>query len=369
MQYWGEPMNCTHALWSAGVRSSAATATPTVIRTRFAAGKLPVLLVGGWMALCAPLATAGEDIAVPQVRPMNAVVHAQASAINHQLARIAELESQDSRNSWAPGLGEAWLDLANAQRAAGDYNAAMTSYGKALQVVRVRDGLNSANQLPILQAQLRALEELQQWNRYDSTLNLINLITQDHFPVGDDKRIRVLDQLSKWQLRAAREGLLERSEEKTRAVADLYASEMQKLETGDATAVSDFGISSLRIGIANTKLALTRIVFNKPVKEYRSPAGELMVSGSNCRSTPLAIGNDSAACLAPAVPNIGQYREPARRKQRELNFYLEELRTSILDAGETLSEKPSFENREQLVDEFRNLAESYTEFVSLAKVN
>src|SRR5690606_3761981 len=136
-------MNCTYALWSTGVRSGAATATPTDIRTRLAAGKLPVLLVGGWMALCAPLATAGEDMALPQLRPANAVVHAQASTITHQLARIAELESQDARNSWAPGLGEAWLDLANAQSAAGDYNAAMTSFGKALQVVRVRDGLNS----------------------------------------------------------------------------------------------------------------------------------------------------------------------------------------------------------------------------------
>lgn len=362
-------MNCTHALWSAGSRSSATTAVPTLVRTRPAKGTLPALLVGGWMALCTPLAGASEDAAVPHFLSVNALVHAQGSAIDQQLARIAELESRDSLNSWAPGLGEAWLDLANTQAAAGDYNAALTSYGKALQVVRVRDGLSSANQLPILQAQLRTLEKLQQWNRYDSTLNLINLITQDHFPVGDDNRIKVLDQLSKWQLRAAREGLLERSEEKTRAVADLYASEMQKLENDDSTRVSDFGISSLRIGIANTRLALTQIIFTKPVKEYRSLAGELMVSGSNCRATPMTIGNDSAACLAPAIPNLGQFREPARRKQRELNFYLEELRTSILDAGETLSEKPHFENREQLVDEFRNLAESYTEFVSLAKVN
>lgn len=284
-------------------------------------------------------------------------------------ARITELENHGTRDAYNPELGEAYLELAGTLSAVENYTGALANYDLALQVVRVSNGLDSPNQLPILQAQLDCLERLSLWARYDDTLKLMYRISQNYYPVGDAARIEVLNQLAKWQLKAAEEGLLDMVEDRTRLVADLYENEIELIEASDTATVSDYALSSLHLGRAYAGLAMVKIVLNKPVGEYRSLTSNPTLANSHCQTVQLAAGDGSQTCMAAPLPNLNYYRAPESRKEQETVFYLEELRNAILFAAETLDQRRDFSNRDVLMDEFRFLAESYTEIISLTQIN
>lgn len=327
-------------------------------------------LTAVWVTVaCLWSACAAADMENPFVHSLSQSGQVQDTDIDRQVARIAELENRDTLDAYTPELAEAYLGLAGKLTALENYAGALETYGKALQIVRVSDGLASPNQLPILQAQLDCMEKLHQWSRYDATLNLIYNISQDYFPAGDDARIDVLDQLGKWQLKAAEEGLLERMETRAKAVADLYEREIKQIEASGTANVSDYGLSSLHLGRAYAKLAVTRVVLSKPARSYRAITSEPTLASSRCRTVRLAAGDSSQTCMATPMPDLNYYQAPENGKKQEAGFYLEELRTAILDAAATLEEKKDFGNRELLIDEFRFLAESYTKIVSTPQVN
>lgn len=327
-------------------------------------------LAATWVtAACLCSAAAVADTSYPFIQSLGPAGQSRNPDITRQEAWIDELESRDLPDVYTPELGEAYLGMADQLASRGDYAGALETYGKALQIVRVNDGIDSPVQLPILQAQLDCLEKLRQWNRYDDTLNLIYSISRDNYPAGDAARIDVLDQLGKWQLKAAEEGLLDLVEDRIKAVAYLYEQEISQVEDSGAEVVSDYGLSSLHLGRAYTRLAMAKVVLNKPVKAYRSPTTEPARASTDCRPVQLAISNGSRTCITAPVPNLNDYRLPRDRKKQETGFYLEELRTAILDAAQTLEDRSDFGNRDLLIDEFRFLAESYTKIVSLAQAD
>lgn len=291
--------------------------------------------------------------------------HVQSDDIARHQARIAELEQQTTRDTYPPALGEAYLGLANAFSATGNHEAALDTYSSALQVVRVTEGLKSLNQLPILQAQLTALEQTRQWQRYDETLGLIYTISQDQLPVGDDQRVEALNQLSKWKLRATDEELLNNLLRDSGDLVELYETELSRIEQTGTTHVSDFAIASLELGEAYARLALARNVIKKPISEYRSITSEATMARTPCQSTDRGPrGGRSQACMAAARPNLDYYRVPQDKKDQEVRRHLETLRLTILDAAKTLEERNGFPERSLLVEDFRFLAETFTEIVS-----
>ena len=67
----------------------------------------------------------------------------------------AQLEQMEiSAGPYATGLTDPLLNLAHYHKARGDFDEALQSYRRALQLVRINDGLTSPRQLPILRAML-----------------------------------------------------------------------------------------------------------------------------------------------------------------------------------------------------------------------
>jgi len=266
---------------------------------------------------------------------------------------------------YTPAQAQTFLEQANDQAARGNYPEALKHYGNALQVVRVAEGLNSLNQLPILQAQLKILEQTRQWQRYDETLSLVYTISEDRLPAGNDRRIQALNQLAKWKFKATEEELLEDLSRDSANMVKLYEEELRLIENSDITNISDFTLSSLKLGEAYARLSQVRNTIKKPIGEYRSVTSRPTLDRTPCQTTVRGDrGDPQQACMQAPRPNLDYYRVPQRKKDQEVREQLEALRVSILDAAKTLEEKHDFPERDLLVEEFRFLAESFTEIVA-----
>lgn len=277
----------------------------------------------------------------------------------------------DSRSAfmqdvYTPAHGQIFLEQANEQAGRGNYSEALKHYGNALQVVRVVEGLNSLNQLPILQAQLKLLEQTRQWQRYDETLSLVYTLGRDQLPAGDDRRIQALNQLAKWKLKATEEELLLDLSRDSAKMVELYEEELRFIEHSGITGISDFSLSSLKLGEAYARLAQVRNTIEKPLADYRSVTSSPTMERTPCRMTSVRgdRGGPQQACMQAPRPNLDYYLEPQRKKDQEVRDQLEALRISILAAAKTLEEKHDFPDRALLVEDFRFLAESFTEIVS-----
>lgn len=269
------------------------------------------------------------------------------------------------QDAYTPAQGQTFLEQAKDQAARGNYSEVLKHYGNALQVVRAAEGLNSLKQLPILQAQLEILEKTRQWQRYDETLSLVYTLSQDQLSAGDDRRIQALNQLTKWKLKATEEELLEDLSRDSANMVELYEEELRLIEHSGITNISDFTLSSLKLGEAYARLSQVRNTIKKPIGEYRSVTSRPTMERTPCRTTERGDrGGPQQACMQAPRPNLDYYRVPQRKKDQEVREHLEALRISILDAATTLEEKNDFPDRDLLVEEFRFLAESYTEIVS-----
>jgi len=307
-------------------------------------------------------AQASADTSIPFSLALNQ--SSQVDDFDRHEARIADLESRTTLDSYFPELGEAYLDLAGSLAARNRHAEALDAYSRALQLVRVTEGLNSLNQLPILEAQLETLEQTHQWDRYDETLNLIVTISQDRLPAGDDRRVEALNQLSKWNLRATEEALLEYLSLDSGKLVELFEQELGQIEQAGTANVSDFAVSSLQLGEAYARLAQARHTISKPIAEYRSITSRPTMDRTPCPTSGRGTRGGPQACMAAARPNLAYWRVPQRKKDQEVRSQLEALRLTILGAAETLEERNEFPGRELLVEEFRFLAESFTAIVS-----
>ncbi|MGA0935484.1 MAG: hypothetical protein ACO3R5_10180 [Pseudohongiellaceae bacterium] len=285
-------------------------------------------------------------------------------SVSQQQARIAELQKQSMRDTYDPELGEAYLELANSLSAEGNHDGALNAYSNALQVVRVTEGLNSLNQLPILKAQLEIHEQTNEWHRVDETLSLIHAISQDQLPVGDDRRVEAMNQISRWRLRAAEEELLETSAKDHSKLVELYEEELRQVELYGSANISDLALSSLKIGEAFARLSLAMNTLDKPLSEYRAVTSRPIKDRTPCQTVQRGSRGGVQPCMAGARPNLDYYLAPQRQKDKEVRKHLEALRISIIDAAKTLEDRNDFAGRDLLVEDFRFLAETFTGIVS-----
>lgn len=266
---------------------------------------------------------------------------------------------------YAPAQAQVFLEQGKDQAARGNHAEALRHYGSALQVVRVAEGLDSLNQLPILQAQLKILEQTRQWQRYDEALSLIFMLSQDQLPAGDDRRVHALNQLANWKFKAEEEELLELGSRDFADIVQLYAKELRLIEHAKITDITDFTFSSLKLGEAYARLSQVRDTINKPVEEYRSVASRPTMDRTPCRAGVSGDrGGAQQACMQAPRPNLDYYRLPQRKKDKDVRDQLEALRISILAAAKTLEQKHDFPDRDLLVEKLRFLAQSFTELVS-----
>ena len=275
---------------------------------------------------------------------------------------INEIENNSGQNAYSNELSEAYLNLAATNFSLGDFDKAAETYNRALQIIRISTGLNSLQQLPVLQVLLKTSEARSDWQAVDTNAHLIFHINRRNFPVGDSRRVEALIQLGTWKLKAASEDLLGGFRDKTKEAADLYSNEIRQLESLDDYEGKNLNLTSLYLGEARSNLALARNILEKPLSDY-SNGQPRTITTQRCRLVRLTNGTVTQICETVQVPNM-QYMNPSIRKNQEISITLATIRRAITNSMEVLKEEKPGELRDQLLIEMRETTEAYNVFVT-----
>jgi len=275
---------------------------------------------------------------------------------------ISDLEL-DSVGSYNPILTEAYLNLAGTLGVLGMLEEAGTVYDKALQSIRINNGLNSMEQIPILEELQENSIAMQDWEKVDRFSNLAFHITRRNFPIGDEHRVRALDELGQWKLRAVRDELTDRYQQFVRDTITMYSSERELLEAMPDYDNKGIHLAVLHLGEAKAKLAIAQQILDRPLGDFGT-SGQQSYTTQVCRMVLLPNGSVRQECETVEIPNIDYYLNPSARKNQEISSNLQDIRRSIGDAYEQLQKEGDLAQRNALLAEMQNLTNAYNTFVT-----
>ena len=296
--------------------------------------------------------------------PFNEDLNTQALIDRERYQQIIiEIENNSSQNAYSNELSEAYLNLASINYSLGDFDKAGETFDQALQIIRISTGLNSLQQLPVLQSLLKISEIKNDWQAVDSNAHLIFHINRQNFQPGDSKRVEALIQLSNWKLKAAAEDLLGGFKDKTLEAADLYSNEIELLKSRVDHEEKNLSLATLYLGEARSNIALAANILEKPLGDY-STGQPRTITTQRCRTVRMPNGAVRQICQTVEVPNMQAYIEPSNRKNMEISMTLSSIRKAIANTFDVLQKEKPGEQLDQLFIELHETAEAYNTFVT-----
>jgi len=282
-------------------------------------------------------------------------------------ALIAQLEMNASRDAYSADLAEAYLGLAGTLETLRLYEEASVTYEKALQTVRVSNGLYSLEQIPVLEALLSNAETTANWKSVDSNLHLISHIARKSFLPGDPRRTAALTRLSAWKTRASTESLLSGFRNSAQEAVNLMTSEIRLLEGLENRDETGLQLASLYLGEARAKLGLAREILERPLSDYSTGASDTITT-QRCYAVRLPDGTYRQVCETVEMPNLDFYIDPSNRKYQDVSRNLVDTRKAITQAYEELNHQGEhegeMEEKAALLAEMQLLTDNYNSFVS-----
>ena len=145
-----------------------------------------------------------------------ALDRSSATSTNHQAAHQKQtlLEYRDliartetAGGAWSADLVEQLSAIGSVQQSQGDYSSALRSFHRAMHVSRVNAGLNTVDQIPIVQNMIASHLALEQWSEVDLYQNYLFYIQQRAYGSNDARIIPMLQQLGEWNMQAFELGL------------------------------------------------------------------------------------------------------------------------------------------------------------------
>ena len=305
-----------------------------------------------------------SDETIEQENPVDPEANQQSLIKKARLENlISSLESSSPINIDNTVLAKAYTDLAQTLFELDLYEQAMEAFDLALQTTRMRTGLDSPEQLPILQSMLNTYEKQGQWQALESTSHLAFHISRRSFDVGDQRRINALVQLGNWQMRSARENSNGGFDSTPFEVAALYRTEIELLEDAADTADKNIQLSQLYLGEAAAKLETAKLIFDRPLSDYRT-TGQRTISTQVCRMVPTPDGRVIRLCETVETPDANYYLQPSNMKYGEIQRNLRGTRDSIMKAFELLQSDGNIELRDFLIAQMDALTYDYNRFVT-----
>ena len=241
---------------------------------------------------------------------------------------IEDIESE--QGIYSPALVEAYADLANLHEQLQDHNAAIDVYTNALHVARISNGLNSTEQLPVVQKLIDSNSQLQAWQEVDDLQYLSYHVSSRAFGFSSLDHISAVNRFGRWKLRLLRENLLSQSGS---GLLDT-ASELDTFYTRNIALLEQTGIEKseplmeLYYGNVLTHVELARAVARTPF-EYFQGYEKPYITQTRCRAVRNANGETVRQCTNHNVPNP-RYRDSQRReKNAQLRRYSAEASQSV----------------------------------------
>jgi len=275
---------------------------------------------------------------------------------------ISALENASTQNVYNPELTEAYLGLASAMEVLGENEAAAAVFDQALQTVRISNGLNSLQQLPILEQLLDNHLARENWEDVDNFTYLIFHISRRNFPVGNLRRVEALNRLGAWKFKAIHENLSGGGSRSAFEILNMFRSEITLLEETEDFVGKGIQMATLHLGEARGQLAVVRQINERPLSDYRTTSQQT-ITQQQCLTIRLPSGQITTICETVETPNIDYYPEPLALKNREMGIYLDNIRDALNKTFEALQQDGDIDTRTQLAEEMHSVTQAYNTFI------
>lgn len=277
---------------------------------------------------------------------------------------INQLELEAGADAYRPELSQAYMDLGLTLQDLEQHDEATEAFDKALQSVRISDGLNSALQLPMLQELYNSNLARADWEGADLYAHLMFYVARKSFAAGDERRLAALEQMGNWKLKAENENLLSEYSNALGSAIETYEQEIELLQSMPLEG-NNLTLATLYLGEARLKMILAQQIYDRPLTEYQTPGRERSTTTTRCFFVRLANGSVTQMCETIEVPQLDFYTVPNDMKLREISGNLKDIREALVKAFTLLQiEMEQVEKRDELLAEMNQITESYNTFVT-----
>jgi len=277
---------------------------------------------------------------------------------------INQLELEAGADAYRPELSQAYMDLGLTLQDLEQHDEATEAFDKALQSVRISDGLNSALQLPMLQELYNSNLARADWEGADLYAHLMFYVARKSFAAGDGRRLAALEQMGNWKLKAENENLLSEYSNALGSAIETYQHEIELLQSMPLEG-NNLTMATLYLGEARLKMILAQQIYDRPLTEYQTPGRERSTTTTRCFFVRLANGSVTQMCETIEVPQLDFYTVPNDMKLREISGNLKDIREALVKAFTLLQiEMEQVEKRDELLAEMNQITESYNTFVT-----
>ena len=231
-----------------------------------------------------------------------------------------------------PELGELLLGLGLFYKNQGDYSEAADALDRALHIRKVTEGLESMNQVPVLQALIETNSAGQSWDELDKNYHTLLWIHQRRLESGNPDILPLIDLVGRWKLAAYNNNLLSAPPGKTLYdLADIYKTTIRTIESlyGD----TDHRLLIPLRGLAISQYEIVNNGYSIPVHEYQSTEPRL-VSRIVCRTETDATGRRRQVCESETVHNPNYIIGKQRVKDRLMQLNLDMVKDTLIRVKE-----------------------------------
>jgi hypothetical protein len=307
-----------------------------------------------------------SEAALPTAIPSLSRNEAVTQALGDQKALelvIAQLET--SQGAYGAELSEAYFQLGTTERTLELPEAAVETFGKALQSLKIGYGLYDLRQLPILEEMLTTYETLENWEEVDSIHHLIHFITARNPDADAELRFQSLVQLGRWKLQSEVDGLLPNREGSANEVLKLYENEIEKLEAYANYPDKSIHLATLYLDLAEVEFSEAKAKYAMPITEF-GLVGQSSISTVSCVTFMGRDGKPVQSCTNVEVPNPSYYMEPSNKKNMEIRKHLDEMRDDVMQAYSALQNvTEGADQRVELLAEVQRLTREYNDFATM----
>lgn len=276
---------------------------------------------------------------------------------------IAELEQQAAQNVYSDELAQSYLGLGTTLVTLSQFEEASIAFDKALQTIRINNGLNSLQQIPVLE-ELASVNEVQgKWDDVDNTTHLLFHIARKNYPVGNERRVDALDRLRNWKFKKALEVNLEGLNDDIPDLVQIYETELRLLNSVEDYQGKNFHKAKLRLGEASSKLHLAQLILKNPLSEY-GPTMRTSTTTRQCFMVRLRNGGVGQFCEIVEVPNMDNYMDTQNSRDMLVERNLSGIRDALRETYLLLQTNEEPELRDSLLTEMYAVTQAYNTFVN-----
>ncbi len=309
--------------------STESEAAPEALRPVVLYMDTPAIFSGDQEPVLSPLPVPTDPEADPEFPT-------RAASILDYNDRITQIES--SGGAWDSNLIESLAALGNLHQSQGEYEAAIAALDRALHISRINNGLNTSNQIELIEQLIESHLALENWESADLYHDYLFYIQEKAYGVNDPSMIPALDELGNWHVQAFRRGVGDPLGMRLSTAIILFNSAARLSRELDA--LDDARFVAYQHSIANTAYLMVSnadLMGELDRSQYRSQLDQLrdrlmedseflqggFQAGEQALLEVIALLTDSAdsEALAEAYINLGDWYLLAERRRRAEEQY------------------------------------------------